>query len=218
MSASFWWVNHSHTVRHEIEGSYLWFANKARKSKARSESDKNIQRLLPGDIVYSFADGAIGTIGVVIGSAREAAKPLEFDSIAQFADTQKGWLAPVRFMPLANPLRVEEHSAELTPVLPRKHSPLLAGGASNQHIVLAPVPSLMATCRGLPWNQPVSQNVGASHSTWMNSRNPLMSGRQIGSMACNPSIRSGPITRGANLAAACARSHKSGRRRSPGCR
>jgi putative restriction endonuclease len=145
MSASFWWVNHSHTVRHEIEGSYLWFANKARKSKARSESDKNIQRLLPGDIVYSFADGAIGAIGVVIGSAREAAKPLEFDSIAQFADTQKGWLAPVRFMPLANPLRVEEHSAELAPVLPRKHSPLLAGGASNQHIVLAPVSSLMAT-------------------------------------------------------------------------
>ena len=65
MSASFWWVNHSDTVRHEIEGSYLWFANKARKSKARSESDKNIQRLLPGDTVYSFADGAIGAIGVV---------------------------------------------------------------------------------------------------------------------------------------------------------
>ena len=110
MSASCWWVNHSHTVRHEIEGSYLWFANKARKSKARSESDKNIQRLLPGDVVYSFADGAIGGVGVVLGSAREAAKPLEFDSLAEYADAQSGWLVPVRFMTLTNPLRTEDYA------------------------------------------------------------------------------------------------------------
>jgi hypothetical protein len=145
MSAGFWWVNHSDTVRHEIEGSYLWFANKARKSKARSESEKNIQRLLPGDIVYSFADGAIGAVGVVLGSAREAAKPLEFDSIAEFADTQKGWLVPVRFMTLTNSLRTEDYGAELAPVLPRKHPPILAGGVANQHVVLASVPAMMAT-------------------------------------------------------------------------
>jgi hypothetical protein len=145
MSAGFWWVNHSGTVRHEIEGSYLWFANKVHKSKARSESDKNIQRLVPGDIVCSFADGAVGAIGVVLGSAREAAKPLEFDSIAEYADTQKGWLVPVRFMTLTNSLRTEEYGAELAPVLPRKHPPILAGGASNQHVVLASVPAMMAT-------------------------------------------------------------------------
>jgi putative restriction endonuclease len=144
MSASSWWVNHSHTVRHEIEGSYLWFANKARKSKARSESDKNIQRLLPGDIVFSFAQGAIGAIGVALGSAREAAKPLEFDSIAEYADTQSGWLVPVRFMTLANSLRTEDYNAELAPVLPRKHPPILPGGASNQHVMLASVPHIMA--------------------------------------------------------------------------
>src|SRR3982074_956535 len=112
MSAGFWWVNHSHTVRHEIEGSYLWFANKARRSKARSESDKNIQRLLPGDVVYSFADGAIGAIGVALGSAREAAKPVEFASLAQYADMQTGWLVPVRFVTLTNSLRTEDYSAE----------------------------------------------------------------------------------------------------------
>jgi len=145
MSASFWWVNHSHTVRHEIDGAYLWFANKARKSKARSESDKNIQRLLPGDVVYSFADGAVGAVGVVLGSAREAAKPLEFDSIAEYVDTQTGWLVPVRFMTLTNALRTQDYGAELTPVLPRKHPPILAGGASNQHVVLASVPPMMAT-------------------------------------------------------------------------
>src|SRR2546430_13583145 len=121
MSASFWWVNHSHTARQELEGSYLWFANKSHKSKARSESEKNTQRLLPGDVVVSFAEGAIGAIGVVLGSAREAAKPADFTSIAEYTDTKSGWLVPVRFMPLTEPLRIEEHMAELTPVLPRKH-------------------------------------------------------------------------------------------------
>lgn len=150
MSASFWWVNHSHTAPQELEGSYLWFAKKSHKSKARSESEKNTQRLLPGDVVFSFAEGAIGAIGVVLGSAREAAKPADFASIAQYTDTTSGWLVPVRFMPLADSLRIEEHIAELTPVLPRKHSPILASGGSNQHVALAAVPSLMAgTLRGL---------------------------------------------------------------------
>jgi putative restriction endonuclease len=161
MSAGFWWVNHSHTVRHEIEGSYLWFANKARRSKARSESDKNIQRLLPGDVVYSFADGAIGAIGVALGSAREAAKPLEFDSIAQYADMQTGWLVPVRFVTLTNSLRTEDYGAELALVLPRKHSPILAGGASNQHVVLASVPAMMATTLSRLLDGEVERIVGA---------------------------------------------------------
>jgi putative restriction endonuclease len=145
MSASFWWVNHSHTFRQEIEGSYLWFADKAHKSKARSESDKNTQKLLPGDVIFSFAQGEIGAIGVVLGAAREAAKPVDFESIAEHADAQSGWMVPVRFTALTSPLRTEDRMSDLAPVLPRKHSPILAGGASNQHILLAAVPPLMAT-------------------------------------------------------------------------
>jgi len=145
MSASFWWVNHSHTFRPEIEGSYLWFASKTHKSKARSESEKNTQKLLPGDVIFSFAQGEVGAIGVVLGAAREAAKPVEFESIAEHADAQNGWIVPVRFTALTTTLRTEEHMSDLAPVLPRKHSPILASGASNQHMLLAAVPPLMAT-------------------------------------------------------------------------
>ena len=144
MSIRFWWINHSHTHRHEIAGSYLWFANNPRKSKARSESEKNTQRLLPGDVVFSFADGAVGAVGVVLGSAREAAKPAELDSVAQYAAAKSGWMVPVRFMALSSPLRTEEHSLQLALVLPRKHAPILASGAANQHMVLASVPAQMA--------------------------------------------------------------------------
>jgi HNH endonuclease len=145
MRASYWWVNHSHTARYEIPGSYLWFANRLHKSKARSEADRNTQRLLPGDIVFSFAAGVIGDIGVVLGTAREAAKPAELSSVSEYADVKAGWLVPIRFMALGRPLRAENYMAELMPVLPRKHAPLLAGGKGNQHVVLAAVPPLMAS-------------------------------------------------------------------------
>jgi HNH endonuclease len=144
MSPSFWWVNHSHTARHELAGSYLWFPRKNPKSKARSESDKNTQRLLPGDVIFSFADDGIGAVGVALGGAREAAKPTEFESIEQYADVKTGWLVPVRYMLLASPLRPQDHSGELSLVLPRKHSPILATGSANQHMQLASVPPLMS--------------------------------------------------------------------------
>jgi len=145
MSASFWWVNHSHTFGAEIAGSYLWFASKTHKSKARSESEKNTQKLLPGDVIFSFAQGEIGAIGVVVGTACEAARPKEFESLAEHADSQNGWMVPVRFAALTAPLRTEDHMNDLTPVLPRKHAPILPSGASNKHMVLAAVPSPMAT-------------------------------------------------------------------------
>jgi hypothetical protein len=148
MPASFWWINHTHTSRQELEGSYLWFPNRSHKSKARSEAEKNVQRLFPGDIVFSYADGNISAVGVALGSAREAAKPAELASVSDYADAKSGWLLPVRFMPLASPLRAEDHMAELAPVLPRKHSPILVNGAANQHVVLAAVPSMMAETLG----------------------------------------------------------------------
>jgi putative restriction endonuclease len=150
MRRSFWWVNHTCSARHEIEGSYLWFPSSTRKSKARSESEKNIQRVLPGDVIFSFADGVVGAVGVALGASREAAKPSELASIADYADVVTGCLVPVRFISLAQPLRTEERMADLSPVLPRKHSPLLSSGASNQHVVLAAVPALLEeTLRGL---------------------------------------------------------------------
>jgi hypothetical protein len=150
MPASFWWINHTHTSQQELEGSYLWFPKRTHKSKARSESEKNIQRIFPADVVFSFADGQIGAVGLVLGVAREAARPSEVASVADYADVTSGWLVPVRFMSVAQPLRAGEHMGELASVLPRKHPPLLSTGAANQHVVLAAVsPAMVETVIGL---------------------------------------------------------------------
>jgi len=161
MNAGFWWVNHPTTCRTEIEGSYLWFADKPRKGKARSESDKNTQKLLPGDIVFSCGEGSIGAVGVVLKPARESARPAELDAVPGLAELRAGWLVPVRFMALVNPLRICEHSSELAPVLPRKHSPVLASGAPNQHVALAAVPPNMVVVLSRLMAGEVERIVGA---------------------------------------------------------
>ncbi len=163
MNGSFWWVNHSQTFRAEIEGSYLWFADIPRKSKARSESEKNIQRMAPADVVFSCADGSIGAVGVVLGSAREASQPVDSDleSGATREKENPGWLVPVRFMPLAVPLRLSDHMSSLAHVLPRKHSPILSSGAGNQHMALAAVPPAMATALGHLLSGELERIVGA---------------------------------------------------------
>jgi putative restriction endonuclease len=145
MRPSFWWVNHSHSAEHEIDGSYLWFARKNLKSKARGESDRNLQRVVPGDIVFSFVNSEIGAVGVVMGAVRDAAKPGELAGVAQYADAKEGWLVPVRFMNVPQPLRTEAHCTELSLVLPRKHSPILISGVANQHLPLAHVPPAMVS-------------------------------------------------------------------------
>jgi putative restriction endonuclease len=75
----YWWVNHKQTHRQELEGEYLWSPKKNQKG-AKNVSYDNMVHLMPGDVVFSFADGAIRAIGVAIGRAREALKPPEFGS------------------------------------------------------------------------------------------------------------------------------------------
>lgn len=143
MSVSYWWVNHPQSSSAEIDGSYLWFPAKVRKSKAKSESEKNIQRLAPGDVVLSCVDGVLSAAGVVLGGAKEASRPTNSDAESISPEENHGWMVRVQFMRLSAPLRAADHIARLTPVLPRKHAPVLSSGASNQHMLLAAVPAAL---------------------------------------------------------------------------
>ena len=58
----YWWVNHKQTHRQELEGEYLWSPKKNRNG-AKNVSYDNMIHVMPGDVVFSFADGAILAIG-----------------------------------------------------------------------------------------------------------------------------------------------------------
>ena len=138
----YWWVNHKQTHRQELEGEYLW-SPKKNQNGAKNVSYDNMTHVMPGDVVFSFADAAIRAVGVALGRAREAPKPPEFAAAGDQWGTDPGWQVPVRFKELADPLRPKDHTTRLASVLPARHSPIRASGDGNQGVYLAAVPGPM---------------------------------------------------------------------------
>lgn len=60
---NFWWVNHSQTFRHEFFGKYIWSPKRKRNDQINPFYE-TMREVGPGDIVYSFADGAIRGFGM----------------------------------------------------------------------------------------------------------------------------------------------------------
>lgn len=119
---NFWWVSHNQTARQEIEGQYLW-SPKTNSNGARNEFYRNMRRANPGDIVLSFFDQAVRYIGRVAEFAFTAPKPAEFGSVGSNWSNE-GWLLPVFWTPLSDPVRPKDVIDALGPLLPRTHSPI----------------------------------------------------------------------------------------------
>ena len=135
----YWWVNHKQTARQEIEGQYLW-SPKVEANGARSEFYDNMRRASPGDIVLSYADQLIRYIGRVAEFAFAAPKPAEFGSVGEYWNNE-GWLLPMFWTPLSQPVRPMVLLDRLRPHLPKKYSPISSEtGKGNQKAYLAAVP------------------------------------------------------------------------------
>lgn len=110
----FWWVNQNQTARHEIGGGYMW-SPKRNKNGARNAYYENMRECAPGDVVFSFVDSQIKTMGVVTAFCEQSPRPDEFGNTGD----------------------------QIRPTLPEKYSPLQADGRGNQ-IYLARLPQPMA--------------------------------------------------------------------------
>jgi hypothetical protein len=133
---AFWWVNHKQTVRQETEGGYVW-SPKANANGARNVSYDNLTRCQAGDVVFSYAYGRIGSIGLVETAAITAPKPSEFGSAGDYW-SQEGWLVGVNWRSLREPLVPQTFFKLLQPLLPRRHSPIsTTTGRGNQGVYLA---------------------------------------------------------------------------------
>jgi hypothetical protein len=140
--ARHWWVNHREAPRLEIEGGYLWSPAKG-KSEAVNLSSANLNEVQPGDVVFSFADGVVGAIGMALGRAKEAPEPATGQATPRKRKATMGWQLPVRFVGLARPLSTMEHAGELASVLPGNHSPLRPTGVGVRGVYLSAVPDAM---------------------------------------------------------------------------
>jgi hypothetical protein len=144
-----WWVNHAHSDRAQVDGSYLWLPKKNRNG-SRNPSHQNMTRLAPGDIIFSCAAGTIAALGFALERALTTPMPASPADPALAAPTHEGWLVPVRFVDLAVPLRPGNHMDEIKPLLPPRQSPLRVSGDANSNVYLAEIlPSLAELLRHL---------------------------------------------------------------------
>lgn len=128
---SYWWVNHA-AAAPEIADGYLWAAQGGRRSAAGA----SLTLPVPGDVLFSHAGGVLGALGLVLERVRNSPAPPGGEGQAA------GWLLPVRFEPLPQPLVPKAHMARLRPVLPARHVPLRARGAASA-TYLSAVPAAM---------------------------------------------------------------------------
>ena len=98
-----------------------------------------MREVAPGDVVFSFADTQIKSIGVIASHAYEAPKPLEFGQAGANWDVI-GWRADVRFTELRYPIYPSAHMETLKPVLQKRYAPLLPDGRGLQSVYLTALP------------------------------------------------------------------------------
>lgn len=134
----YWWVNHKQTVEHEIAGGYLW-SPKSEKSGARSQFYENMRIASPGDFIISFADATVRYVGQVSDFAMSGPRPHEFgDAGEQWA--REGWLLPVSWKRINNPIRPKHFISDFRELLPLKYSPInFESGNGHQKAYLAEI-------------------------------------------------------------------------------
>lgn len=138
----YWWVNQNQTYAHEVRGGYMW-SPKLKSNGHRNPFYEYMREVAPGDVVFSFADGWIKTVGIIASHGYEAPKPREFGQVGAYWE-QVGWRVDVRFHELTSPVRPAEHMAQLAPLLPRRYAPLQANGHGLQSIYLTLLPDSLA--------------------------------------------------------------------------
>jgi hypothetical protein len=139
---AYWWVNQNQTYRHEIQGGYLW-SPKRNANGARNPFYESMREVAPGDLIFSFVETRILSVGVAQSYCWESPKPEEFGNAGQNWENI-GWKVKVSFTEQANKVRPKDHIEVLRPLLPDRYSPLQPSGNGIQSVYLTEVPPRLA--------------------------------------------------------------------------
>ena len=137
----YWWVNQNQTYKAEVRGSFMW-SPKQNANGARNQFYENMREVSLGDLVFSFCDTRIQSIGIATGTAQTGPKPDFGTAGANWS--REGWFVPVDYCQLNTQIRPKDHAAILRPFLPSKYSPLQQSGNGLQSVYLAEVPPMLA--------------------------------------------------------------------------
>ncbi len=139
----YWWVNHKQTFRHEFEGRYIW-SPKRKRDGSRNRFYDFLKQVVPGDIVLSYASGAVQGAGFAISYCYTCPRPAEFGHVGEAWDVI-GWRVDVNFQRFSRPVRPKAHLSVMVPLIDREEfAPLRATGDGLQHVYLTSVSDELA--------------------------------------------------------------------------
>jgi len=164
----YWWVNHKQTARRMIEGGYLWSPKfNVRKSDGgtiNNETYNNMRRVNPGDLIVSFSFLRIAFVGRATAYAFTSKKPLALAPL-DTAWGDFGWLLPVSWTRLQNPVEPRQHIDLIRGLFPGKYSPMKPDGNGNQNVFLSEISAeLFETLVGLAHFDPSLAEVGPAQA------------------------------------------------------
>ncbi len=120
----------------------MW-SPKRNKNGARNSFYDSMREVAPGDIIFSFNNTYIPSIGVAQSNCYECPKPAEFGS-AGLNWERIGWKVDVKYQPLMNVIRPRDHMAIIGPLLPNQYAPLQQNGNGLQGVYLTELNSALA--------------------------------------------------------------------------
>jgi hypothetical protein len=114
----------------------MW-SPKKNANGSKSHYYDNMCRVAPGDVVFSFRDTKVPSIGIIKSQGYSAPKPTEFGAAGRDWN-EDGWRVDVEYHPLKRQIRPIDQIERIRPVLPKKYSPLRQDGNGNL-LVLVPI-------------------------------------------------------------------------------
>jgi hypothetical protein len=139
----YWWVNHKQTFRREFEGRYIW-SPKRKRDGARNRFYDFLREVIPGDVVLSYASGAVQGAGFAVSYCYTCPRPAEFGHVGEAWDVV-GWRVDVRFERFSRVVRPKDHLPVFIPLLEQKSfSPLRLTGDGLQHVYLTSISDALA--------------------------------------------------------------------------
>lgn len=138
---AYWWVNQNSTFGASAKGGLLW-SPKRKSDGRRSPFYDHMTQVKPGDVVFAFAKQKIGAVALVSGPHGELKCPESFKG-NEHSWSDDGWMVPVQYRLIDEPLEVRKHMEKFEDYLPYTHSPIGMSGRANI-AYLCPVPEGMA--------------------------------------------------------------------------
>lgn len=125
---AFWLVYQGTSFERARRGGYLW-APKAGKKGQTQAYWSNMERVRPGDLVFSAFNGALRAVSAIALPAYTAQRPDPRDDQFWYGD---GWRLDVAYTDLPAPMPYADWVPVILSEMPEKHSAFTEAGRPNQ--------------------------------------------------------------------------------------